>query len=114
MYVEMYYVTCSISHVTVTCTCMFSVQYSELINSEVGLMRRDSTVSSEGVASSRRDSIISFDSQDKLSTTFVQEVEPGSMADTAGLKAGFVVHMIDEESILRSSVSEVQQIIEKW
>ena len=62
----------------------------------------------------RRGSVMSCDSQDKLSTTFVGTVEPGSEAERAGLGEGFVVHMIDQESILRSDIDEIRLLIEQW
>jgi len=58
--------------------------------------------------------VVSFDSQDKLSTTFISYVESDSEAERVGLRPGFVLLMIDEESILHSDVTDLRQMIEQW
>ena len=68
---------------------------------------------------SRSDSFvsnISADSMDtlKLSTIFICHVRPGSLADKVGLEEGFVVHMINKDSILRSSLDEMRQLVGRW
>ena len=69
--------------------------------------------------SARRDSYLSTASADsldalRLSTTFVGEVRAGSMAERAGLEKGFVVHMINRDSILRCNVEQMQALVDQW
>ncbi len=66
-----------------------------------------------------RDSYISTTSADsldalRLSTTFVGEVRAGSMAERAGLERGFVVHMVNCDSILRCNVDQMKGLVEQW
>lgn len=73
----------------------------------------------EHAESARRDSYLSTASADsldalRLSTTFVGEVQEGSMAHRAGLEKGFVVHMINKDSILRCNVDQTQALVDQW
>lgn len=68
---------------------------------------------------SRSDSYISSDSADslgalRLSTTYIACVREDSMAARAGLEVGFVVHMINGDSILRCNVEQIRTITEHW
>lgn len=78
------------------------------------LQRPDTPVEQSEVV--RRDSFISTDSLDtlRLSTTFVGKVRAGSMAERAGLEEGFVVHMINRDSILRCSVEQMKDLVDQW
>ena len=82
--------------------------------------RSDTPVDQSATSSlSRRDSYISTGSVDsldalRLSTTFVGEVAAGSMAEKAGLEKGFVVHMINRDSILRCNVDQMKTLVDKW
>ena len=49
----------------------------------------------------------------KLSTTFVGDVSEGSLAERAGVERGFVVHMINGDSILRSNVEQMRMFLQQ-
>lgn len=73
---------------------------------------------SDSRSHSRSDSYVSSASADslealKLSTTFVGEVREGSLAAEAGVSRGFVVHMVNKDSILRASVEQMKLLVEQ-
>ena len=82
--------------------------------------RSDTPVEQSDLSSrSHRDSYLSTASADsldalRLSTTFVKEVVPGSLAERAGLEKGFVVHMINKDSILRYNMEQMRALVEQW
>lgn len=68
---------------------------------------------------SHTDSYVSSESGDsldalRLSTAFIWHVNEGSMAARAGVERGFVVHMINGDSILRCNVEQIRTIVEHW
>ena len=65
---------------------------------------------------SRSDSFASADSLDtlKLATTFVSHVTPGGVAEGAGLETGLVIHMINEERVIRSSSNDIEELLKQW
>ena len=68
---------------------------------------------------SRSDSYVSTESTDsldalRLSTVFIGQVKADSTAERAGLERGFVVHMINGDSILRCSVEQIRTLVEQW
>lgn len=61
-------------------------------------------------------SSVSGDSMDalRLSTTFVGQVRMDSLSERMGVTRGFVVHMINKDSILRSTVEQMRVLVEQW
>jgi hypothetical protein len=74
---------------------------------------------SDSRSHSRSGSYVSSTSADdslhalKLSTTFVGNVKPGSLAAEARVTRGFVVHMVNKDSILRASVEQIKLLVDQ-